>query len=148
MKLAKLLGQASSAQGSLSAKLSRSDSGAEQLTVDSSGHLEIPGFVNKQFSEQPKPLSADAERTCQPVVRHVEDSQIGKVAKLLGKAAYRKKGDYQHKTTRSDRVTTTVARAFKAHVVQLEDLELGEYCNLWRNATAELVPAEVEFLER
>ena len=51
-----------------------------------------------------KPLSMDAERTCQPVARHVEDSQIDKVAKLLGEAAYRKKCDYQHKITRSDRI--------------------------------------------
>ena len=42
------------------------------------------------------------------VVRHVEDSQIGKVAKLLGKAAYRKKRDYQHKITRSDRVLSSL----------------------------------------
>ena len=30
-----------------------------------------------------------AEWTCQLVVRHDEDSQIGKVAEFLGKAAYR-----------------------------------------------------------
>ena len=38
-----------------------------------------------------KPLRPDAERTCQLVVRHDEDSQIDKVAELLGKAAYRKR---------------------------------------------------------
>ena len=56
-------------------------------------------------------LSTDAERTCQLVAsRHVEDSQIGKLAKLLGKAAYRKKCDYQHKITHADRMLSSPRR--------------------------------------
>ena len=46
--------------------------------------------MSAKCQQNTKPLSTDAELTCQLVARHVEDSQIGKVAKLLGKAAYRK----------------------------------------------------------
>ena len=84
-----------------------------------------------------KPLSPDAELTCQLVDRHVEDSQIDKVAKFLAKAAYRKKCDYQHKITRSDQDTErlTVEAAF-------HDIELFEICKtppFGRNLTLELV---------
>ena len=47
-------------------------------------------FEIDKSAKYTKALRPDPERTCQIVVRHVEDSQIGKVAKLLGKAAYRK----------------------------------------------------------
>ena len=51
-----------------------------------------------------KALRPGAELTCQLVARHDEDSQIDKVAELLREATYRKNGNYQHKTTRSDRM--------------------------------------------
>ena len=57
-----------------------------------------------------KPLSTDPERTCQMVVRHVEDSQIDKVAKLLGKAAYRKIAIISTKWRLSDRVLSPYRR--------------------------------------
>ena len=48
-------------------------------------------------------LSAGAELTFDRILRDIEILQIDKVAALLRKATYRKNGNYQHKTTRSDR---------------------------------------------
>ena len=51
-----------------------------------------------------KVLSTDAELTFDRILRDIEILQIDKVAELLSKATYRKNGNDQHKTTRSDRV--------------------------------------------
>ena len=90
-----------------------------------------------QLSRSLMELSTDAEQTCQPVVRHVEESQTGKVTKLLGKAAYRKKCDYQHKITRSDRnypLRPDAERTCQLVAMHVEESQIDKVAKLPGNA--------------
>ena len=59
---------------------------------------------SRKCQRQYEALSTGAELTFDQILRDIEILQTGKVAELLRKATYRKNGNHQHKTTRSDRM--------------------------------------------